>query len=122
MYGSPFTNSLHQKQQVSSRYKEIARNAIYDQLPSITQNIQLQQQQSSNLSIRSAPSQFLKNSYKSYQSSHRSSSSSSIFLSLTSSGKRSVRSAPSIYSSSTGTIPEDQKQMTATVEQLVNVI
>ncbi|KAI5952576.1 STD1 [Candida jiufengensis] len=126
MYGSPFTNSLHQKQQAPSQFKENARNAIYNQLPSISQNIQLQQQQqqpSSSLSIRSAPSQFLKNSYKSYQSSHRSSSSSSsIFSSLTSTGKRSVRSAPSIYSSSTGTIPEDSEQMTTTVEQLVNDI
>ncbi|KAI5959141.1 uncharacterized protein KGF55_005484 [Candida pseudojiufengensis] len=125
MYGSPFSNGLHQKQQAPSHFKENARNAIYNQLPSISQNIQQQQQQqqqSSSLSIRSAPSQFLKNSYKSYQSSHRSSSSSSSIFSSFTSGKRSVRSAPSIYSSSTGTIPEDEEQMTATVEQLVNDI
>lgn len=37
-------------------------------------------------------------------------------------GKRSVRSAPSIYSSSTATIPEDTEQTTTTVEQLINDI
>ncbi|KAI3402864.2 STD1 [Candida oxycetoniae] len=139
MYGSPFANNLHQK--APSQFKENARNAIYSQLPStinnnITNSIndvllstpasQLQQYQkqikpSSSASVRSAPSQYIKNTYKS--PSHRStSSSSSIFSSITNSGKRSVRSAPSIYSCSTATIPEDSEPVTTTVEQLINDI
>ncbi|CAK9439013.1 uncharacterized protein LODBEIA_P32370 [Lodderomyces beijingensis] len=125
MYSSPFTNNLHQN--APSQFKENARNAIYNQIPTNVQNEQQLQQkhqyynaQPSNLSIKSAPTQPLKSSYKSL-SRRSTSSSSSIFSSFTN-GKRSIRSAPSIYSSSTGTIPEDSEPITATVDQLLNDI
>ncbi|EMG49069.1 MTH1 Protein MTH1 [Candida maltosa Xu316] len=110
MFGSPFENGSAQKSSTPTYFKDNARNAIYKQLPVITSN--------TAQSIRSAPSQFLHGRQQS--SSHRSiSSSSSIFSSITG-GKRSVRSAPSIYSSSTATIPEDSEPVSTTVEQLVN--
>ncbi|KAK6459790.1 transcription factor [Scheffersomyces xylosifermentans] len=111
MFGSPFARSTGQNSSAPSHFKDSARNAIYQQLPPsvITST--------SASSIRSAPSQYNK---QQYQSSYRSSSSSSIFSSI--SGKRSVRSAPSIYSSSTATIPEDSEPISTTVEQLVNDI
>lgn len=84
-----------------SHFKDLARNAIYLQLP---------QKTDSNL-IRLAPSHLLP------QLLYRLSN-SSIF----SSAKRSVRSAPSIYSLSTATIPEDSEAISITVEQLVNDI
>lgn len=90
-------------------FRDLARNAIYLQLPFEKNG------QSSATSVRSAPSQF-KQHHQSY-SLHR-----SLALSVFSWGKRSVRSAPSIYSSSTATIPEDSEQVTTTVEQLINDI
>ncbi|KAF3990389.1 hypothetical protein FT663_02130 [Candidozyma haemuli var. vulneris] len=108
MFGLP-TRKNSQASSPPSQFRDSARNAIYQQLPSQSLG------QSSATSVRSAPSQFkhLHNSH----SSHRSSA-SSVF----SWGKRSVRSAPSIYSSSTATIPEDTEQTTTTVEQLINDI
>lgn len=91
-----------------SNFRDLARNAIYQQLP-------LHLSSSTASSVRSAPSQ-LKHAHPS-RSSHR-----SLALSVFSWGKRSVRSAPSIYSSSTATIPEDSEQTTTTVEQLINDI
>lgn len=112
MFGSPFTNGSAQKNLAPTYFKDNARNAIYKQLPVITSN--------SAQSIRSAPLQFLQNRRQLLL--HRSmSSSSSIFSSITG-GKRSVRSAPSIYSTSTATIPEDLEPVSTTVEQLVNDI
>ena len=139
MYSSPFTNNLHQK--APSQFKENARTAIYNQIPPSNNlnahdpNKKIPRLQPSASSIRSAPSQYFKNSYKlllhrsrttptssSSSSASSSSSSSSIFSSLTNNGKRSIRSAPSIYSSSTATIPEDFEPITTTVEQLINDI
>lgn len=112
MFGSPFTNNPTQKSSTPTVFKDNARNAIYKQLPVVTSN--------TASSIRSAPLQFLNNRH--HVLLHRSmSSSSSIFSSITG-GKRSVRSAPSIYSSSTATIPEDLEPVSTTVEQLVNDI
>lgn len=107
MFGPP-TRKNSSSSQAPSQFRDSARNAIYQQLP-------LQLGLSSATSIRSAPSQFkqLHNSH----SSHR-----LLALSVFSWGKRSVRSAPSIYSSSTATIPEDAEQVTTTVEQLINDI
>lgn len=118
MFGTPFANNTRLRSQAPSHFKESARSAIYQQLPTSVTNTSSStgtaSQRSSAVSIRSAPSQFHK-----YQSLHRSLS-SSIFSSV--SGKRSVRSAPSVYSSSTATIPEDSEPVTVTVEQLVNDI
>lgn len=112
MFSSPFTNSTRQRQQAPSHFKDSARNAIYQQLPpSVTTS-------NGAASIRSAPSQY--HNPNKYQQLHRSLGASSIFSSL--SGKRSVRSAPSVYSSSTATIPEDSEPISTTVEQLVNDI
>ncbi|KAI5968939.1 STD1 [Candida theae] len=123
MYASPFSNSQG-KQSAPSQFKENARNEIYNKLPSVSGRSPISTLNSAS-SVRSAPSQFFKKK-SSYQPSYRSSahttsssSSASIFSSF---GKRSVRSAPSIYSSSTGTIPEDSEPLTVTVEQLVNDI
>lgn len=91
-----------------THFRDSARNAIYQQLPVL-------QVQPSNQSIRSAPSQIRQ--YHPSQKLHR-----SLALSVFSWGKRSVRSAPSIYSSSTATIPEDVEQTTTTIEQLINDI
>lgn len=90
-----------------THFKDSARNAIYQQLPLGAQ--------SSAQSVRSAPSQFKQHhpSQKLYRS---------LALSVFSWSKRSVRSAPSIYSSSTATIPEDSEPTTTTVEQLINDI
>lgn len=99
MFGSSFvrTDGLATSS-APSHFKDSARNAIYQQLPL----------SSGASSIRSAPS------YQQYQ----------LFKSLNSSifSKRSARSAPSLYSSSTATIPEEGEMMTLTVEQLVNDI
>ncbi|ODV80726.1 uncharacterized protein CANTADRAFT_25151 [Suhomyces tanzawaensis NRRL Y-17324] len=106
MFGTPFSRS--NGPQAPSHFKDSARNAIYQQLPP------LGLVSSSATSVRSAPSQFNKSplGYRSLTSS--------IFSSF--SGKRSVRSAPSVYSSSTATIPEDAVPVSTTVEQLVNDI
>lgn len=116
MFGSPFTRNNSSITSPPSQFRDSARNAIYQLLPLVITS-------SSAASIRSAPSQFNNNSKQhhstssSYSQSHRSSA-SSVF----SSGKRSVRSAPSIYSSSTATIPEDSEPISITVEQFVNDI
>lgn len=91
-----------------THFRDSARNAIYQQLPVL-------QAQPSSQSIRSAPSQLRQ--YHPSQKLHR-----SLALSVFSWGKRSVRSAPSIYSSSTATIPEDVEQTTTTIEQFINDI
>lgn len=103
MYNSPF--SRNDRSSIPAHIKDSARNAIYQQLPVIT---------STASSIRSAPNQ----NYQ-QQSSFRSTTSS---LFSRDRDKRSVRSAPSIYSTSTATIPEDSEPVTITVEQLVNDI
>lgn len=92
-----------------SQFRDSARNAIYQQLP--LQSLGL----SSATSVRSAPSQF--KHLHNLHLLHR-----LLALSVFSWGKRSVRSAPSIYLSSTATIPEDAEQTTTTVEQLINDI
>lgn len=112
MFGSPFTrnNSISSP---PSQFRDSARNAIYQQLPPLVVT------SSSASSIRSAPSQYNNQQHqhsRSHSSLHRSKA-SSVF-----SGRRSVRSAPSIYSSSTATIPEDSEPLSITVEQLVNDI
>ncbi|EAZ63647.2 transcription factor [Scheffersomyces stipitis CBS 6054] len=112
MFGSPLGRPTGQGSSAPSHFKDSARNAIYQQLPPSVLT------STSAMSIRSAPSQY-NNGGQKYQSSYRSSS-SSIFSAI--SGKRSVRSAPSIYSSSTATIPEDSEPISTTVEQLVNDI
>ncbi|CAI5758338.1 unnamed protein product [Candida verbasci] len=115
MFSSPFTNSTSQKTNTPNQFKENARNAIYKQLP-------IKQVQSSGISIHSAPSQFQRHlNFRTSSSSTSSSSNSSIFSSITG-GKRSVRSAPSIYSASNATIPEDAELISITIEQLVNDI
>ncbi|RLV95031.1 hypothetical protein JA1_001317 [Spathaspora sp. JA1] len=114
MYGSPFTNNNRSKTSTPSHFRDSARNAIYQQLPPTVVTSPPSADRGGAPSIRSAPP--LNNKY---QMSHRSSA-SSIFSSI--SGKRSVRSAPSIYSSSTATIPEDSEPISTTVEQLVNDI
>ncbi|CAN3373410.1 hypothetical protein DIURU_000339 [Diutina rugosa] len=90
--------------QTPAHFKDSARHAIYQQLPLGGAGHEVS-------SVRSAPAPY-------YNPSSFRSSASSIF----SSAKRSVRSAPSIYSSSTATIPEDQEAVSITVEQLVNDI
>lgn len=91
-----------------SQFRDSARNTIYQQLPVIAG-------QSSATSVRSAPTQLRPppQNLKLRQS---------LALSVFSWGKRSVRSAPSIYSSSTATIPEDSEPVSTTVEQLINDI
>ncbi|EGW31877.1 transcription factor [Spathaspora passalidarum NRRL Y-27907] len=124
MYGSPFSNNNRSKTSTPSHFRDSARNAIYQQLPpSVITSPPANGGAGGGggasggaASIRSAPPL---NHNSKYQMSHRSSS-SSIFSSI--SGKRSVRSAPSIYSSSTATIPEDSEPISTTVEQLVNDI
>lgn len=105
MYGSSFIRSNGQPLSAPpSHFKDSARNAIYQQLPLATS--------SSATSIRSAPSfqqqKFLNQLFKSLNSS--------VF------SKRSARSAPSKYSISTATIPEDSEPVSTTIEQLVNDI
>lgn len=109
MYGAPFSKGTLQSS-TPSHFKDLARNAIYQQLSPlvVTSN--------SAGSIRLAPSQ-----YQIYKSPpqillHRSQA-SSVF-----SASRSVRSAPSIYSNSTATIPEDSEPVSTTIDQLVNDI
>ncbi|GEQ70535.1 hypothetical protein JCM33374_g4213 [Metschnikowia sp. JCM 33374] len=109
MYGYPGARgNLQNSVSAPANFKDSARNAIYQQLPVMAT-------QSSATTVRSAPSR-LKNVHNSQKSRH--SSASSVF----SWGRRSVRSAPSIYSSSTATIPEDCEPTTTTVEQLINDI
>lgn len=100
MFGSHHLRSSGQPQSSPpSQFKENARNAIYQRLsPSLD---------STANSIRSAPHKPI-HLLKSLNSS--------VF------SKRSARSAPSRYSSSTVTIPEDSEPITTTVEQLVNDI
>lgn len=108
MFGLPITrgNSLNLSLP-PTHFKDLARNAIYQQLP--------HGGQSSAQSVRSAPSQFKQ--HHPSQKLHR-----SLALSVFLWSKRSVRLAPSIYSSSTATIPEDSEPTTTTVEQLINDI
>lgn len=109
MYGYPGARGNSQNILLPpTHFRDSARNAIYQQLPVLAN-------QSSATSVRSAPSQ-LKHLHQS-QKLHR-----SLALSVFSWSKRSVRSAPSIYSSSTATIPEDCEPTTTTVEQLINDI
>jgi hypothetical protein len=118
MFGSPFSRNNGQGLSTPSHFKDSARNAIYQQLPPSVIT-------STASSIRSAPVQYNKHPllgqllFSQQQLGHRSLT-LSIFSSI--SGKRSVRSAPSIYSSSTATIPEDSEPISTTVEQLVNDI
>ncbi|KAJ8139842.1 hypothetical protein OXX79_002534 [Metschnikowia pulcherrima] len=108
MYGYPGARGTSQNTvSAPANFRDQARTAIYQHLPESTQ--------SSATSIRSAPSR-LKQVQNSQKSRH--SSASSVF----SWSKRSVRSAPSLYSSSTATIPEDCEPTTTTVEQLINDI
>lgn len=108
MFGVPISrNSSLNILLPPTHFKDSARNAIYQQLPLGAQ--------SSAQSVRSAPSQFKQ--HHPSQKLHR-----SLALSVFSWSKRSVRSAPSIYSSSTATIPEDSEPTTTTVEQLINDI
>lgn len=88
-----------------SHFKDTARSLIYQQLPLAST--------SSAATIRSAPTYQYKQVHS--QPLHRSLS-SSIF------SKRSARSAPSLYSSSTATIPEDSEPVSTTIDQLVNDI
>lgn len=107
MFGAPIGRNGSQNILLPpTHFKDSARNAIYQQLPATQLSAQ---------SVRSAPSQ-LRAPHPS-QKLHR-----SLALSVFSWSKRSVRSAPSIYSSSTATIPEDSEPTTTTVEQLINDI
>ncbi|CAH6721948.1 hypothetical protein CLIB1444_07S06062 [[Candida] jaroonii] len=102
MFGSSFVRSNGSTTSTPpSHFKDSARNAIYQQLPVVNNNLQTP-------SIRSAPS-IQQHKHQSFKSSN-----SSVF------SKRSARSAPSIYSSSTATIPEDSEPIGITIEQLVN--
>lgn len=107
----PFSRNNSSVSSPPSQFRDSARNAIYQQLPPLVIT------SSSAGSIRSAPSQFNNNSSKKQNHSHKPLS-SSVF----SAARRSVRSAPSIYSSSTATIPEDSEPISITVEQFVNDI
>lgn len=106
MFGNPFNRSTLASTP-PSQFRDLARSAIYQQLPPlvITSN--------SAHSIRSAPTQLHKN--------HRTPSHRLLTLSVFL-ARRSVRSAPSIHSSYTATIPEDSEPVSITVEQFVNDI
>lgn len=109
MYGLPIPrNNGHNQLLPPTHFRDLARSAIYQQLPVLVAA-------SSAATVRSAPSQFKPLHHS--QKLHR-----SLGLSVFSWGKRSVRLAPSIYSSSTATIPEDAEPTTTTVEQLINDI
>lgn len=114
MFGSPFVRSNGQStSSPPSHFKDSARNAIYRQLP-----VTLAATTLSNSSITSSPSI---NSAPSVPSLPP----VSLFKGLGGSGssvfsKRTAKSAPSFYSRSTATIPEDSVPVTTTVEQLVN--
>lgn len=109
MYGAPFSRGSLQPS-APSHFKDSARNAIYLQLSPlvVTSN-------SAN-SIRSAPSQYQIYKNPPLLPLHRSQA-SSVF-----SANRSVRSAPSIYSNSTATIPEDSEPVSTTIDQLIHDI
>lgn len=109
MYGLPYSRDAARNLLLApTHFRDSARNAIYQQLPELVT-------QSSAATVRSAPSQFKQLHHS--QKLHR-----LLALSVFSWSKRSVRSAPSIYSSSTATIPEDLEPTTTTVEQLINDI
>lgn len=109
MFGYPGArNNLQSLLLPPTHFRDSARNAIYQQLPALLI-------QSSATSVRSAPTQV---KHLNHSQRLRRSLASSVF----SWGKRSVRSAPSIYSSSTTTIPEDSEPATTTIEQLINDI
>lgn len=97
MYGG--VNSL-----APTHFRDLARNAIYQQLPATLPAS----------SVRLAPLQLR---HHQLHQLHRLLA-ASVFLW----GKRLVRLAPSIYSSSTGTIPEDSEPTITTVEQFINDI
>lgn len=115
MFGSPFSRNNGQGLSTPSHFKDSARNAIYQQLPPSVIT-------STASSIRSAPVQYKHPLLGQLLLSQPQLGHRSLTLSIFSSGKRSVRSAPSIYSSSTATIPEDLEPISTTVEQLVNDI
>ncbi|OBA20327.1 hypothetical protein METBIDRAFT_78746 [Metschnikowia bicuspidata var. bicuspidata NRRL YB-4993] len=109
MYGFPGSRGNSSNGVLApANFRDSARNAIFLQLPVLAA-------QSSASSVRSAPLQFrhLQNSLKLRHS---------LALSVFSCSRRSVRLAPSLYSSSTATIPEDCEPTTTTVEQLINDI
>lgn len=109
MFGNPFARKNGQSDtSPPQHFKESARNIIYQQLSPliITQGA---------ASVRSAPTQIQKH-HVTFGVPR------SLASSVFSSNKRSVRSAPSIYSSTTATIPEDSEPVSVTVEQLVNDI
>ncbi|KAL7663551.1 Uncharacterized protein ABC855_g3840 [[Candida] zeylanoides] len=107
MLGSAYNRGGPKAGSAPSHFKDSARSAIYQELPPTA---------SSATSVRSAPTLLQPRKWASRSSYH--SSASSVF----SASKRSVRSAPSLYSSSAATIPEDSEPLTATVEQLINDI
>lgn len=110
MYGYPGARTNPQNLLLApTHFRDSARNAIYQQLPGLLASL------SSATSVRSAPSQFR-------PVQHSQKLKLSLALSVFSWSKRSVRSAPSIYLSSTATIPEDSEPTTTTVEQLINDI
>ncbi|CAK7906331.1 hypothetical protein CAAN1_14S00342 [[Candida] anglica] len=111
MFGTNRSDS-HTGATAPSHFRDRARNAIYQELP-----VAISAGGNTATSIRSAPTHLQPYKKLFPNSSHRSSA-SSVF----SSGKRSVRSAPSMYSNSTATIPEDSEPITTTVEQLINDI
>lgn len=113
MFGAAYNRSGSQAgSSAPSHFKDLARNAIYQELPSVGGSNGL-----SATSIRSTPT-YLHNHKKLLSHSSYRSLASSVF----STSKRSVRSAPLIYSNSTATIPEDSEPLTTTVEQLINDI
>lgn len=109
MFGYPGArNDPHGLLLPPTHFRESARNAIYQQLPALFI-------QSSATSVKSAPTR-IKNNHHSQRP--RRLLTSTVF----SWGKPSIRSAPSIFSSSTTTIPEDSEPDTTTIEQLINDI
>lgn len=111
MFGTPYGRSNNDTgSSAPLRFKDSARNAVYLQLlPLIVTS-------TGASSIRSAPSQVQRQKDQGHFLQR------SLISSVFSSGKRSVRSAPSIYSNSTATIPEDSEPLSVTVEQLVSDI
>lgn len=108
MFGSAYRGQGNALSTTPAQFKENARNAIYQQLPPTVIK------SNGAASIRSAP---LKTS-----TLLNGSSSSLIFSKLSGRRSRSIRSAPSIYLTSTATIPEDAEPILITVEQLVQDI
>lgn len=109
MFGLPFARNNVAAYLPPSQFRDLARNVIYQQLPPLVVT------STSASSVRSAPSQYQQYKLLNPHLLHRLTA-SSVFLA----GKRLVRSAPSIYSSSTATIPEDLEPVATTVEQLLN--